>query len=138
MEKTLVIFKPDCMRSNLVGAVMERFNKAHLHVIGCKMVQLDKILLRKHYAHHADKPYFPEIEAFMGSHPVIVMVLKGQDAIQRVRDLLGPTDSKAAPKGTLRGDFGADRMNNVCHASDSPESAAEEIERFFSQDEIFE
>ncbi len=137
MEKTLIIFKPDCMQNNLVGTVLDRFNKAGLRPIASKMKHLDSKILREHYAHHADKPYFPEIESFMSSHPVMIMILEGNNAIQLVRDLLGPTDSKAAPKGTIRGDFGFDRMSNICHASDSPESAQAEIQRFFASDEVF-
>ena len=93
--------------------------------------------LREHYAHVADKPFYPEIEAFMSSRPVIVAVLTGDNVIARVRELLGPTNSKVAPKGTIRGDFGTEMMRNVCHASDSPAAAEAEVRRFFRPDEVF-
>ena len=91
-----------------------------------------------HYAHVADKPFFPEIEEFMSSRPVIMAALRGENVIQRVRDLLGPTDSTKAAPGTIRGDFGTDMMKNVVHASDGPETATAELKRFFSDYEIFE
>jgi nucleoside-diphosphate kinase len=93
---------------------------------------LDDGLLREHYAHVADLPFFPEIASFMSSRPVLALILEGENVVQGVRDLLGPTDSTAAPKGTIRGDLGTDRMRNVVHASDSPENAQIEIDRFFA------
>jgi len=106
--------------------------------VACKMITLDAALLREHYAHVADKPFFPEIEAFMGSRPVIVMVLQGNAVIERVRNLLGPTNSVVAPAGTLRGDWGTDMMRNLVHASDGPETAEAEIKRFFEAGEVFD
>jgi nucleoside-diphosphate kinase len=97
---------------------------------------LDDTLLNEHYAHVADLPFFPEIAEFMSSCPVMALVLEGENVIQGVRDLIGPTDSTAAPKGTIRGDLGTDRMKNVVHASDSPDSALAEINRFFEADQI--
>lgn len=137
MEKTLIIFKPDCMEKRLVGTVLDRFERAGFAVVGAKMMRLTPALLRAHYAHVADKPFYPEIEAFMGSRPVIVMALAGAGVVQRVRDLLGPTDSRKAAKGTIRGDFGTEMMRNVVHASDSAETARQEIARFFAADELF-
>jgi nucleoside-diphosphate kinase len=137
MNQTLIILKPDCMAKNLAGAVLDRFQKAGFAIVACKMMQLTSAVLREHYAHVADKPFFPEIESFMSSRPVIVLVLQGDQVIDRVRELLGPTDSQQAPKGTIRGDMGTDKMTNVCHASDSPESAAAEIKRFFQPGEVF-
>ena len=100
------------------------------------MLQLDDDLLREHYSHVADLPFFPEIAAFMSSRPVLALILEGEGVIQGIRDLLGPTDSNAAPAGTIRGDLGTDRMKNVVHASDSDESASAEISRFFKFEEI--
>lgn len=137
MQKTLIIFKPDCMEKRLVGSVLERFEKAGFSVIGCKMIRLTPALLRDHYAHVASKPFYPDIETFMASRPVIVAALQGADVVAKVRDLLGPTDSRKAPKGTIRGDFGADMMINVVHASDSEENGRIEIARFFKPEEIF-
>lgn len=137
MERTLIILKPDCMEKNLVGSVLGRFAEAGFHIVGCKMMRLSQDLLKEHYAHHAQKPFFPEIEAFMSSRPVMVMVLEAEDAIVRMRELLGPTDSAVAPKGTIRGDIGVSKMQNIAHASDSAEAAEAEIRRFFKPDEVF-
>ncbi len=137
MAKTLIILKPDCMAKKLAGEVIRRFESENFSIRACKMTRLEADLLKEHYAHVADKPFFPEIEAFMSSAPVIVMVLEGDNVIERVRDLLGPTDSTAAPAGTIRGDMGTDMMRNIAHASDSPESAEAEIRRFFSPEEIY-
>ncbi|MGH7997231.1 MAG: nucleoside-diphosphate kinase [Opitutaceae bacterium] len=137
MQKTLVIFKPDCMEKRLVGTVLERFERAGFDPAAAKLTRLTPALLREHYAHVADRPFYPEIESFMSSRPVLVMALAGPNVILRVRDLLGPTDSRKAPKGTIRGDFGTEMMKNVVHASDSEENANLEIARFFRPDEIF-
>jgi nucleoside-diphosphate kinase len=137
MQKTFVIFKPDCMEQRHVGNVLARFEAAGFDVIGCKMTRLAPGLLREHYAHVADKPFYPEIEKFMGSRPVIMMALQGNDIVRRVRDLLGPTDSRKAAKGTIRGDFGTEMMKNVVHASDSDENAKLELARFFEPAELF-
>jgi nucleoside-diphosphate kinase len=137
MEKTLVIFKPDCMEQRHVGNVLGRFETAGFSIVGCKMTLLSPKILREHYAHVADLPFYPEIERFMSSRPVIVMALQGHSVVAKVRDLLGPTDSRKAPKGTIRGDFGTEMMKNVVHASDSVENAKAEIARFFAPGEIF-
>lgn len=138
MENTLVILKPDCMGKNLYGTVLKRFEEVGLRVIACKMMELGSEILREHYAHHATKPYFPEIEAFMSSGPVLVVALQGKDAIVGVRKLLGATDPAEAEEGTLRKLFGESKMKNIAHASDSLESAEAEIRRFFKVGEVFE
>ncbi len=137
MQKTFVIFKPDCMEKRAVGKVLSRFEAAGFDVIGCKMVRLAPEVLREHYAHVADKPFYPEIERFMSSRPVIIMALQGDNIVQKVRDLLGPTDSRKAAKGTIRGDFGTEMMKNVVHASDSDDNAKLELARFFKPGELF-
>lgn len=136
-ETSLILFKPDCIQKNLAGEVLRRFQEAGFAVRGIKMMRLSEELLREHYAHIADLPFFPEIVEFMQSSPVIALALNGEDAIARIRDLIGPTDSTAAEKGTIRGDFGLDKMKNICHASDSPEAAAAELKRFFVDGEVF-
>ncbi len=137
MEKSLIIVKPDCLEQGRAGDVIARFEKAGFEIVAGKMFRLTPELLRTHYAHVADKPFYPEIETFMSSRPVLVLILKGEAVIDRVRELLGPTDSQAAAPGTIRGDLGTDKMKNVVHASDSPETAAAEIKRFFRSDEVF-
>lgn len=136
MQRSLILLKPDCIKKAIVGQVISRFESAGYSIIGSKLVQLDDALLHEHYAHVADLPFFPEIAEFMSSCPVMALVLEGENVIQGVRDLIGPTDSTAAPKGTIRGDLGTDRMKNVVHASDSPDSALAEINRFFEADQI--
>lgn len=133
MEETLIILKPDCMEKQVAGQVISRFEAAGFEIVAAKVTQLDGPILREHYAHVADKPFFPEIEAFMSSRPVMPMILRGEDVITKVRDLLGPTNSKEAAPGTIRGDLGTDMMKNVAHASDSPETAAAEKKRFFPE-----
>jgi len=137
MSKTLIILKPDCMESGKAGEVISRFEKAGFSIEAAKMERLGSGLLREHYAHVADKPFFPEIESFMSSRPVIILVISGDDVVQKMRDLLGPTDSTQAPAGTIRGDLGTDKMRNIAHASDSDDNAKIEINRFFRPEEIF-
>ncbi len=120
------------MQNQVAGKVISRFEEKGYGIIATRMIQLDDALLREHYAHVADLPFFPEIAEFMSSRPVLAMILEGENIVQGVRDLLGPTDSTTAPEGTIRGDLGTDRMRNVVHASDSPENAQIEIDRFFS------
>jgi nucleoside-diphosphate kinase len=138
MQRTLIIFKPDCLDQRHMGNVIDRFERAGFTVIGCKMSRLAPALLRRHYAHVADQPFYPKLEAFMSSRPVIIMALQGENVVQRVRDLLGPTDSHKAAKGTIRGDFGADVTVNVVHASDSDANAEIELARFFRPGELYD
>ena len=136
-ETTLILLKPDCVTKMLCGDVIKRFEAEGFKIRGAKMMELSNDLLNEHYAHIADKPFFPDVVKFMTSSPVIAIALQGEDVILRVRDLLGPTDSTKADPGTIRGDLGVNTQNNVCHASDSPESAVVELARFFSEGEIF-
>ena len=136
MEKTLIIFKPDCVQKKLVGTVLDRFERAGFTIDACKMMRLTPALLAEHYAHIADKPYYPPLVEFMLSSPVVVMALQAEDAVARVRAMLGPTDSRKAEKGTIRGDFGTDGRVNILHASDSPDNGLAEIARFFKPEEV--
>jgi nucleoside-diphosphate kinase len=137
LETTLILFKPDAVSKKLVGQTLARFEGAGLAIRGIKMLRFEDSLLREHYSHIASKPFFPEVQQFMQSTPIIALALEGDDAVARVRDLLGPTDSKKAAKGTIRGDLGLDVMVNVCHASDSVETAKAEVNRFFRSEELF-
>lgn len=137
LETTLILFKPDAVSKGLVGQVLARFEGAGLKIRGIKMLQFGDALLREHYSHIASKPFFPEVQKFMQQTPIVALALAGEDAVAQVRSLLGPTDSKKAPKGSIRGDLGVDVMVNVCHASDSTEAAAAELKRFFRDDELF-
>ena len=137
-ETTLVLFKTDCVQNKLVGEILNRFEKEQFTIRGMKMIELSTELLEEHYSHVADRPFFPEIVNFMQASPVIALALEGDDVVSRVRELLGPTNSDEAEKGTIRGDFGVGTMKNICHASDSVESAETELDRFFNQNELFE
>jgi len=141
LETTLILFKPDAVAQRIVGTVLARFESEGFKIRGLKMMHLGDELLAEHYAHIADKPFFPDVRSFMQETPVIALALEGENVIARVRELLGPTDSKAADPGTIRGDFGDKagdaKMRNVCHASDSPETAAAELKRFFRDGEVF-
>ena len=117
--------------------MLSRFEAAGFRLRGVKMMNLDESVLKEHYSHIADRPFFPEIVAFMQSSPVVAVAVEGENVISRVRELLGPTDSRVAEKGTIRGDLGVDQMVNVCHASDSPEAAAAELKRFFLDGDLF-
>lgn len=137
IETSLVIFKPDAVEKRLVGPVLARFQVAGFQIRGIKMMQLDEDVLHEHYAHITHLAVFPALIRFMQQAPVVVVVLEGDNAITKIRELLGPTDSREAAPGTIRGDLGEDKMVNVCHASDSPEAAAIELQRFFKDGEIF-
>ena len=119
-----------------MGTVLGRFEREGFTIAGCKMAQLGPDLLKQHYAHLADEPFFPGISSFMESGPVVVMILEGDNVIKKIRKLVGPTDSEKAAAGTIRGDYGDNAMRNVVHASDSPESARAEIRRFFNEDDF--
>lgn len=138
METTLILLKPDCIAGRKVGEVIARFEADGFQIRGCKMFRADRALLAEHYSHIASKPFYPEVETFMTSTPVVAVALAADNAVDRVRMLIGPTDSTKAEKGTVRGDFGVDVMVNIVHASDSDENAAIELKRFFEDGELFE
>jgi nucleoside-diphosphate kinase len=138
IERTLILLKPDAVQKHIVGKVIARFEEAGFTIRGCKMLHLKPDLLREHYAHIAAKPFYPEVEQFMSSLPVIALVLEGTDVVAKVRDMLGVTDSRKAAEGTIRKQYGVDQMVNVAHASDSPETAVKEVMRFFAEDELYD
>lgn len=138
MEKTLVILKPSAIERHLIGKIIERIENRGLIISGCKMMQLDEKILREHYAHLVDKPFFPSIVDSMTASPVIVMCLKGVDAVSVFRTMTGVTNGRKAEPGTLRGDFCVSGQANIVHASDSVENAEIEVARFFKPEEIFE
>ncbi len=137
MQRTLILLKPDAVSQKICGKVISRFEEAGLTIRGLKMIHLKPDLLREHYAHIADKPFYPEVEEFMSSVPVIALVLEGEESVAKVREMLGVTDSRKAASGTIRAEYGKDQMVNVAHASDSPETAEKEVERFFAESELY-
>ena len=130
METTCVLIKPDAMRAHHIGQIIDRFERAGLAVTGCKMFSLDSAVLAEHYAHILQKPFYPEVEAFMRSAPVLGLAVAGEGAVAKVRALAGATDPAKADRGTIRADYGTDVMVNAIHASDSLEAAAAELARF--------
>lgn len=137
MERTLILLKPDTVSKGNCGNVIKRFEESGFMIRGCKMIRLTPEILREHYAHIADKPFYPEVEGFMSSVPVIAMVLEADGIVDTMREMLGVTDSREAAPGTLRAEYGEDQMINVCHASDSSEAAEAEVKRFFAEEEVF-
>lgn len=136
METTLVIFKPSAVARGLVGQVLNRFERKGLTITAMKMMRLDESILREHYAHLVEKPFFPLILRSMTATPVICLALKGNDAIRVVRSMTGATNGRNAEPGTIRGDFSMSGQENIIHASSSPEDAAAELKRFFRPEEI--
>lgn len=137
MERTLSIVKPDGVGKHLIGEVVKRFEDHGLKVIGLKMISMNKKEAEGFYAVHRDKPFFESLTAFMSSGPAVVMVLEGEKAIAKTRELMGATDPKQANEGTLRRQFATNIERNVVHGSDAPETAAVEINYFFNALEIF-
>ncbi|MBS3907220.1 MAG: nucleoside-diphosphate kinase [Syntrophaceae bacterium] len=138
MERTLSIVKPDGVSKNLIGEVIKRFEGRGLKVIGLKMISMDKKEAEGFYAVHRDKPFFESLTVFMSSGPAVVMVLEGDGAISKTRELMGATDPKKAEEGTIRRQFASDIEHNIVHGSDAPETAAFEIGYFFNALEMFE
>ena len=137
VQRTLSIIKPDATaKPGAAGEILARFERAGLTILAMKRIRLSEELARGFYAVHKQRPFFPDLVKFMTSGPVVVSVLEGPDAIQKHRDLLGPTDPKKAPKGTIRGDFGTDIERNAVHGSDAPATARVEIAYFFNAMEI--
>jgi nucleoside-diphosphate kinase len=138
MEKSLVLIKPDAMQRELAGAILGRLQAEGLKLLALKMLHLDSELAGRHYAVHKDKPFFDELVAYITSTPIVAAVFEGDNAIERIRQIMGATDPARAAPGTIRQEFGLDVQRNATHASDSPENAEKEIALFFSEEEIFD
>jgi len=137
MEKSLVLIKPDAMQRSLAGTIITRLEKQGLRLVAIKMLHMDKALSQRHYAVHKDKPFFNGLVDYISSAPIIATVFEGEEAIAVIRKIMGATDPAKAEAGTVRGDFGLDIEHNSVHSSDSAETAEQEIELFFSEEEIF-
>ena len=138
MERTLSIIKPDGVSRGLIGEVIKRFEKEGIKIVAMKMLHMSKKEAEGFYEVHKDKPFFDSLTTFMSSGPIVVMVLEGENVIQKNRDLMGATNYKEADPGTIRADFATDIEKNVVHGSDSPENAQKEIAYFFSTLDICE
>lgn len=136
IERTLSIVKPDGVAKNIIGEIYSRFEKGGLRIVAAKMVHLSKERAQQFYAVHKERPFYNDLVEFMTSGPVMVQVLEGENAIARNREIMGATNPKDAEPGTIRADFAETVDENAVHGSDAPETAAQEIAFFFSDDEI--
>jgi len=138
MERTLIIFKPDCVQRRLVGRVLQRFEDKGLAIVGMKLMRISRSLAEKHYAVHEGKPFYSPLIDYITSGAVVVAALQGHRCIEIARKLMGKTFGFEAEPGTIRGDFGASRSYNLIHGSDSPESAQFELALYFQPDELLD
>jgi nucleoside-diphosphate kinase len=136
IERTLILLKPDALERRLVGELIARFERKGLSIIALKLMQVPRTLAEEHYTEHRQKPFFGELIEFITRSPIVAMVAEGPQAVKVVRQILGATNPFEAVPGTIRGDFGLDLSANLVHGSDSLESAAREITRFFKPDEL--
>jgi nucleoside-diphosphate kinase len=136
METTLIIVKPDGVQRGLVGRIVARFEEKGLQIAGLKMMRISNQLAATHYEPHKEKKFYPGLVRFMTSSPVVVLALRGINAIAICRKMMGATFGSNAEPGTIRGDFGVSNSFNLVHGSDSAESAARELKLFFEDDEL--
>jgi len=133
MEKTYIMLKPDALKRKLVGEIIARIEKKGFSIVDMKMMTLSEEILKEHYAHIADKPFFPELVEYMTSGPVIAMIVEGDEVVKGMRKIMGATKWLEAEPGTIRGDYAFSTTENLIHGSDSPENAQIEIKRFFNK-----
>lgn len=136
METTLIILKPDAVQRGLMGRIISRFEDKGLQVVGAKMMQISQDLAATHYEAHKERPFYKGLVGFMTSSPVLVLAIRGNDAIAISRKMMGATFGSKAEPGTIRGDFGVSNSFNLIHGSDSPEAAERELSLFFKQGEV--
>ncbi len=137
-ERTLILIKPDAIQRRLAGRLIARIEDKGLKIVGMKMLRVTAELSRQQYAEHVNKDFYPLLEEFITSGPVIALVAEGPEAISVVRDMMGPTDGREAPPGTIRGDYGLSRQMNLMHGSDGPEAALQEIGIYFKPEELLD
>ena len=138
MEKTLVLIKPDAFAKHHSGDIIKRYEQEGFRIVGMKLLKMDERLASIHYAEHIGRPYYNDLVSFMTSAPLIAMVLEGEKAIERVRELHGKTNPAEAAEGTIRKLFATSGSRNAVHASDSPENAQREIHIFFNETELWD
>ena len=138
MERTFVMFKPDCLERGLLGRIFSRFEEKGLRLVALKMLRVTPALARQHYAEHVEKPFYSSLEEFITAAPVVATVFEGPEVIRVVRVMLGATSGLKAAAGTIRGDYSASRQMNLVHASDSPESATREIAIYFKKEDLLD
>ena len=135
-ERTLVLCKPDAVQRGYAGQIISRFERKSLKIVGMKMLRVDEALASRHYQEHVEKAFYPSLRDFITSSPAIALAIEGDNAVDVVRTLMGPTNPQDAAPGTIRGDFGINLTKNLVHGSDSQASAEREIELFFSESEL--
>jgi nucleoside-diphosphate kinase len=133
MDRTLILVKPDAFARGLTGEIVARFERKGLRIVAMRHMVVERELAERHYAEHAERPFFGELVAFITSGPIVAMVLEGSDAVTAARQLIGATNPLEATPGTIRGDFAIEMGTNMVHGSDSPESAAREAALFFGE-----
>ena len=138
VERTLILVKPDAVQRRLIGEIVRRIENRGLKILGLKMLRVTAELSRRHYAEHVNKPFYPSLEQFITSGPVVALVAEGPEAIAVVRGMMGPTNGRQAAPGTIRGDYGLSRQMNLIHGSDGPEAAKKEIEVYFRPEELID
>ena len=138
MQRTLVLLKPDALERGLVGEIISRLEGRGLKIVAMKMMWVGEALAKRHYAIHKGKSFFEELVEFITSGPIIAAVFEGEDAVEVVREAMGETDPARAATGTIRSDLAQDIKRNLIHGSDSEETAAKEIDLFFSPQEILD
>lgn len=136
MERTFIMVKPDGVQRNLVGEIIRRFETKGYKLVGLKLMSVPQELAEKHYDALKDKPFFPGLVRFIGSSPVVAMVWEGENVVVTSRQMIGATNPHAAVPGTIRGDYGVSVGRNIIHGSDAIETAAREIDLWFSSEEL--
>jgi nucleoside-diphosphate kinase len=136
MQRTLLLIKPDAVQRGLVGEIISRLEGRGLRIAALRLLRVDEELARRHYAEHADKPFFSQLVGFITSAPIVAAVLEGPHAVEVLRQTMGATDPRQAAPGTIRGDLGLDITHNLVHGSDSEETARREIALFFDESDI--
>lgn len=135
-ERTLILVKPDGVQRRLIGTIVSRIENKGLNIIAMKMMQVTSDMSKQHYAEHVEKPFYPDLEGFITSAPVVALIVEGPEAVSTMRTVIGATNGREATPGTIRGDFGCSRQMNMIHGSDSVESANREIGIYFTDAEI--
>jgi nucleoside-diphosphate kinase len=136
MERTLILLKPDCVQRRLAGRVIARFEEKGLNIVALKMMRVTPELAKRHYAEHVAKAWYPSLEAFITSGPIVALIAEGPEAVRVVREMVGATNGRNAAPGTIRGDYGSSRQMNLVHASDGLEAALREMQIFFGPEEL--
>lgn len=131
LERSLVLLKPDCIERRLMGQIIARFEAKGLNIVAMRMLRVTPELSKQHYAEHVSKPFYKSLEDFITSAPIVALAVEGLDVIRVIREMLGATSGLKAAPGTIRGDYSSSRQMNLVHASDSPESAARELNLYF-------